>query len=168
MACHGQVAQSGEHRECYPCAMPTCLLCDNDFPTKLLIDGKVRNLQRRKYCLICSPFGSGNRRKLITGGDTAVEGVKAASKYIKWQRKARRERKLKLIALMGGGCLVCGYSKCIAALDFHHRDPAEKSFSLASQGILRKWDGVLEEAKKCDILCRNCHAETHYNGSVAQ
>ena len=44
--------------------MPLCRKCETPFPVKKEIDGKVRNLQNRKYCLTCSPFGSGNTKKL--------------------------------------------------------------------------------------------------------
>ena len=34
----------------------------------------------------------------------------------------------------GGRCQLCGYHRCIAALEFHHRDPAAKEFSLSRRG----------------------------------
>lgn len=44
--------------------MPVCLRCGVEFENGIVLDGLRRNLQRRKYCLSCSPFGSGNKRKL--------------------------------------------------------------------------------------------------------
>jgi len=44
-------------------------------------------------------------------------------------------------------------------LDFHHKDPAKKSFSLSVKGLCYSWDIILKEAKKCILLCKNCHAE---------
>jgi len=44
--------------------MRTCAKCGNHFPIRAKIDGKVRNLQSRKYCLVCSPFGQHNTSKL--------------------------------------------------------------------------------------------------------
>lgn len=44
--------------------MPTCLNCSRHFPNWMRIENKVRNLQRRKYCLDCSPFGDHNTRPL--------------------------------------------------------------------------------------------------------
>ena len=124
-----------------------------------MVGGKIRNFQRRKYCLSCSPFGSGNTSKLEKK-DTKPK----SEKYLKWQRKARYERKVTLVNLRGGGCSKCGYNKCIQALDFHHRNPKTKKFGLSTQGILRRWELVVAEAKKCDVLCRNCHAEIHWKG----
>lgn len=46
------------------------------------------------------------------------------------------------------------------SLHFHHRDPAQKLFSIGS-GRIRKYSRLLEEATKCDLVCANCHAEIH-------
>jgi|TARA_Y100000310_G_scaffold341494_1_gene440813 hypothetical protein len=86
--------------------MPTCLNCDKAFPIKIIIDGKFRNLQRRKYCLICSPFGSGNTKKLhCSSPDRKDRKKRDALKYKKWQQKARKERKQKLVDMLGGKCI---------------------------------------------------------------
>jgi len=76
---------------------------------------------------------------------------------------ARRRRNLKLKALKykGGKCEQCGYKKSIRALEFHHRDPNEKDFHISNGGHTRSWDRVKTELDKCDLLCANCHAETH-------
>jgi hypothetical protein len=73
----------------------------------------------------------------------------------------RRRRKVKRILVQeaGGRCVLCGYDRCIAALEFHHREPNEKSFGLARRGITRSIDKVSAEAAKCVLLCSNCHAE---------
>lgn len=140
--------------------MKTCQKCGKQIPLRGVIKGKQRNFQNRKYCLECSPFGSGNRKKL--GEVPSKKYVQKSGKFIAWQRKARHERKLKLIQLFGGECSICGYHKCMGALDFHHPNPQEKEFGLASKGLLRKWEDVVKEAEKCVLLCRNCHAELHY------
>lgn len=76
--------------------------------------------------------------------------------------KQYKIRKLKAIAYKGGKCQRCGYDKCVAALDFHHRDPSEKEFQWVRLRRLR-WDRVLAELDKCDLLCANCHREVHYD-----
>jgi len=70
--------------------------------------------------------------------------------------------KVKLIKLHGGACLKCGYDNlnCVAAFDFHHRNKSEKKFNIqeaVNHG--RAWYDILEEAKKCDLLCCRCHRE---------
>jgi hypothetical protein len=59
-------------------------------------------------------------------------------------------------------CEKCGYDKNSAALQFHHSEPINKLFSLDLRSLSnRKWDVILEEVKKCQLLCSNCHAEEH-------
>jgi hypothetical protein len=41
-----------------------CKKCNNEFPFQIKIEGKIRNLGSRKYCLVCSPFGKHNTSKL--------------------------------------------------------------------------------------------------------
>jgi transposase-like protein len=79
-------------------------------------------------------------------------------------RKARvvaRRRKLKalLVEEAGGRCTLCGYDRYSGALPFHHLDPSEKSFGLGLRGIARSLERCREEARKCVLLCANCHAE---------
>ena len=74
---------------------------------------------------------------------------------------ARRRRKLKqlLVTAVGGRCSICGYDRCIGALQFHHRDGQLKEFGLAERGLTRSLEAVQAEAAKCVLLCANCHAE---------
>lgn len=72
----------------------------------------------------------------------------------------RQKIKEKAIKYKGGKCMICGYDKSNWSLDFHHRDPNEKDFGIASSNIL-KWDLLKIELDKCDLLCKNCHGELH-------
>jgi Homeodomain-like domain len=73
---------------------------------------------------------------------------------------ARRRLKVKeiLVREHGGECRICGFDRHVAALEFHHLDPHKKSFGLAKRGITRSIEQVREEARKCILLCSNCHA----------
>jgi len=74
---------------------------------------------------------------------------------------ARRRRKVKeiLVAEAGGRCAICGYDRCMAALEFHHVDPARKAFQVSSNGVTRSLARARAEAQKCILLCSNCHME---------
>ena len=56
-------------------------------------------------------------------------------------------------------------------LSFDHRIPAEKSFTISTAlNQNKRLEEVLEEIKKCDVLCMNCHfahskREKHYQHS---
>jgi transposase len=72
---------------------------------------------------------------------------------------AKRRRSLKqiLVKEAGGGCVLCGYSRCDRALEFHHLDPKAKQFQITSH--TRSLARLRAEASKCVLLCSNCHAE---------
>jgi len=82
------------------------------------------------------------------------------------QLERGRTRKLKLVMMLGGRCVICGYARNLAALEFHHREPLSKSFQLDTRTLAnRKWRDVETEAEKCLLLCSNCHAEKHNPGA---
>lgn len=53
--------------------------------------------------------------------------------------------KLQAIKLLGGKCSICGYNKCVNALEFHHEKPEEKEFKLGS-GNTMSWKEYRLEA----------------------
>lgn len=71
----------------------------------------------------------------------------------------RRSVKATLVKEAGGRCAICGYDRSVAALQFHHRDPTTKEFHLAHRGVARSLAAARAEARKCVLLCANCHAE---------
>lgn len=82
--------------------------------------------------------------------------------YYEKQKKRAHIRKMELVESMGGKCCRCGYDKNYAALEFHHINPEEKSFQLDARRIANtSKELLLEEAKKCLLLCSNCHHELH-------
>ena len=127
--------------------------CGQVIPFTAVIAGKRHNLKNRKFCLGCSPFGLHNTRDLTKPRPDPME------RFRRYQERVRRERKQALVEISGGKCAVCGYSKCIAALEFHHREPSDKLFPLSKENLLKRWPVVLAEANKCDLYCANCHRE---------
>jgi transposase len=73
----------------------------------------------------------------------------------------QRRRRVKQILVddAGGACRICGYRRCIGALEFHHVDPTNKRFSLSHRGVARSLEKARAEARKCVLLCANCHVE---------
>ena len=72
----------------------------------------------------------------------------------------RRKQKVRrtLVREAGGCCALCGYDRCIVNLHFHHVDPSTKRFLLSAQ-TGQALDTFREEAKKCVLVCANCHGE---------
>jgi hypothetical protein len=147
-----------------------CVACGREFPAKILIDGKIRSLYRRSFCLDCSPFGDHNTSKMPLGLRSTEEAIKARRDRRREQfrqslRKRRRKRKADLVAAYGGRCVDCGYATCPQALQFHHRDPSTKDFRLGEfNGSLAR---LIEEAAKCDLVCANCHRIRHAREAAA-
>jgi transposase len=102
--------------------------------------------------------------KCITHGATAFVLEKRG--YYRCRRcrsegVAARRRRVKeiLVAEAGGCCRVCGYDRYPGALQFHHLHRGDKTFMLSRQGVTRSIAEAREEARKCILLCSNCHAE---------
>ena len=74
-----------------------------------------------------------------------------------------RRKKIREMAVehKGGKCEICGYDRCIDALEFHHNDHSDKKFGISAKGYTRSWKSVVEELDKCVMLCANCHRELH-------
>lgn len=73
----------------------------------------------------------------------------------------RRNRKLNLIVACGNKCCICGYSKAVSALEFHHIDPSKKEFGIATNGTCHDIKKDIAEIRKCVLVCANCHREIH-------
>jgi transposase len=71
----------------------------------------------------------------------------------------RRKVKTILVEEAGGACCICGYDHNMRALHFHHVDPSQKRHEMNARGVAIALDKLRVEARKCVLLCSNCHAE---------
>lgn len=69
--------------------------------------------------------------------------------------------KQRVVEYMGGCCSVCGYNKCIIAIEFHHLDPTKKSKTYNRRFTSWGFDRQKKELENCIIVCANCHREIH-------
>lgn len=87
---------------------------------------------------------------------------------VKWLRRSRKRRNelkewFNAEIMSGLSCTRCGESHS-ACLDFHHKEPTVKSFSIRDMvNQLRNRDWIVEEIQKCIILCSNCHRKLHHD-----
>ena len=92
-----------------------------------------------------------------------------------WGKRKIRHKELRSIRRRVLATWLRGYKKnlqCIlcnenhpACLDFHHKNRDDKDSSVAnmvSEGY--STESIMKEIGKCIVLCRNCHAKTHYAG----
>jgi predicted HNH restriction endonuclease len=62
--------------------------------------------------------------------------------------------------LLGGKCSICGYNRCLNALEFHHnKGKKEEVLSVLIRDFSKQKS--LKEIRKCILLCANCHRELH-------
>lgn len=162
--------------------MKKCKKCGCKIPKQIIIDGKKRNLQNRKYCFKCSPFGEHNTRNLspLKKGNKTQKHIrvckdcgkkynsanrKGAKCYSCYFNKKQEIRSNKVYKIVGETCWLCGYNKGKLGrtlLHFHHMNPKDKSFGLTTREMTgMSWYKVYEEMKKCTLLCNRCHVEFH-------
>lgn len=65
----------------------------------------------------------------------------------------RKKRRKEFLDTLGGKCDSCG---AIDGLQFDHIDPKTKKFNI-SKKIDAPREIIIEELKKCKILCESCH-----------
>lgn len=76
----------------------------------------------------------------------------------------RNKTKTSIINSFGGKCQICGYSKCLAALCFHHKDSSIKKFNISKHYNKPNMSYELAiELSNCILVCANCHFEIHQN-----
>lgn len=75
------------------------------------------------------------------------------------QRSSKAELyRERLATIKSVPCCDCGRSYPSFVMDFDHRDPTTKSFTLATAVTgTRSWESIEAEIAKCDIVCSNCH-----------
>ena len=140
-----------------------CRNCGDPIPWRMQVEGVVKFMPNRKFCLKCSPWRGHNTKKDINSVPRGKlpwkdlpEEKKQQIQSVNYTRGV--ERKNKLIKLAGGKCTKCGYNKNPKALTFHHL--RDKKFQLAINSLAsRNWDEILDEFKKCELVCMNCHME---------
>jgi hypothetical protein len=118
---------------------------------------KMNKSGYRPYCKDCSKRAS--KERYDREGSPGKLNNKA-------RLATRTELKRRLVAEAGGKCTRCGYREFISGLDFHHIQ-GEKEATMANllmQEVGKRGDWLevaLKEAKKCILLCRNCHGALH-------
>lgn len=148
--------------------MKHSLRCQNC--TKLL----KKELEDRRYCLKCLPEGEDASQMLVIVENGTKLKCECCLKTYEHKRgyttrkmcgrcrsnERNRSMKIKALDYLGGKCSRCGYNSSPSALQFHHLNPKDKSFTIGRH-LSRNWESLKPEVDKCIILCANCHCEIH-------
>jgi 5-methylcytosine-specific restriction endonuclease McrA len=111
--------------------------------------GRHPNRSSRSPKLTQMPTGSSPPSGLPGSAMVATDAERRRG-YNKGWRQARRAR---LVEMLGGKCVRCGDME---DLEFDHIDPSTKVFAICA-GLSKAWDVLVEEAAKCQLLCKPCH-----------
>jgi RecJ-like exonuclease len=117
-------------------------------------------IHEEKLCKRCNTLKSSNEFYRRRNNEDLSPYCKPCSNAQSIERQ--RTLKQKAIEYLGGKCVRCGYDKCPAALDFHHKDPSQKEFEISKVRSTSWNDEIKIELDKCDLLCANCHREAHW------
>lgn len=78
----------------------------------------------------------------------------------------RKRIKIALVEGFSNKCSYCGLEDEPQLYDFHHLDPTTKNFNIADSSTTRSKQSYANEAKKCIMLCANCHRRIE-NGLIS-
>lgn len=114
-----------------------------------------------RVCVVCGAALGGRQTKFCSRRCKNASTDNKHQNYVSQQLRGRRRRQ-SLIRHKGGRCERCGDDRNEAALAFHHLAPTNKSFPVDLRSCSNTaWPVLVAEARKCLLLCLNCHAEIH-------
>jgi hypothetical protein len=129
-----------------------CRICENDNRKK----SNENNILKRQPGIEERKLIQNNTR-LQKESDKKVESNKRKIKA--FQDALSSKRRYLYEYKMCHPCTKCGV-KDVRVLDFHHKNPKTKLFELANNKS-KTVPEVINEIRKCIILCKNCHAKHH-------
>lgn len=157
--------------------LKTCTKCGKTLPLDKFYKLKSSKDGLRSWCKECSKaanktYYTSHREDILAyQKDYAANNPVKVSDYQKEYyatnkrsildyNKGYREQKRQLVDSLKTDCVKCGETRKYI-IDFHHKNPSEKSFEI-SDIFKRSENEVRDEIKKCVCLCRNCHGEFHH------
>lgn len=85
------------------------------------------------------------------------------AKVLVRKREVQVETRALISEVKQVGCACCDESDP-CCLDFHHKDPNTKEFTIASaQSQGYSVERMRKEIDKCVVVCANCHRKIHHN-----
>ena len=137
---------------CYCLNMHKCPRCKRLLPATEF--SKRPGGKPSSYCKVCQRAHS---REHYEANKTRHNKSRAARGKLE-----RKKIRAYLIELKSRPCADCGETHPYWAVDFDHRDPKQKEFSLGAASTLGSMKRAVAEAAKCDIVCALCHRYRTY------
>lgn len=124
-----------------------------------IYQSKFAHLTEQFEQLACKNHGLTQFRRTMKHGK--LDSYKCLECELETGRRKRNKARLAWINQGGGKCLDCENDDT-RILQFHHRDPAEKEFTIGSYAGIKSPAKIAAEIEKCDLLCANCHVIRHF------
>jgi len=144
-----------------------CKICGEEIPSSIIIDGIRRSMRNRINCVNCTPFGKS--RYITKTEEGRLKRIAAKTRRYYHNKKLqngkdpikirRQKYKTTIIGFISSGCQICSYNRCFRNIVFHHL--RDKQFSLDERHFQYALQTILDEIRKCIIVCHNCHGEIH-------
>ncbi len=142
--------------ENYPKRVPVDILVKHLGKSKKAIRHKAIRLGVDREGMLVKHLGEKTPRIIIDRKYYLKNRIRILKR--KTLRKSRI--KMKMVEFCGGKCFLCGYDKCLAALEFHHQNN-DTDFSVTELIKNSSEQNVLKEVQRCMLVCANCHREIH-------
>jgi len=139
-----------------------CSCCGNGFPPTTDYFTRDRRLSsglcaRCKQCCkrIDAERRATGRKRNVQRTTTHIR--RAADYMLKHKHKRVNQMQQLKVAV---GCQLCGYDRCARSLHFHHKYD-DKDYTVSQMAATKNLSEIVDEIRKCVVLCGNCHGETH-------
>ena len=132
-----------------------CKKCLNEYAKKYRDNPKNKKAKKIYHENYMNDISNREKKNKYIRDYRKIDYVK--EKTVEANRNWKKNEKQKAADYKGGECSVCGYRRCLTALEFHHTNPKEKD------GYNSHWTFEKNklELDKCILLCANCHREIH-------
>lgn len=124
------------------------------------LNGLIKTNIRQMKCISCQSELKGRQQKFCSPKCKSHISNCTHQAYASQKQRGFVAKK-KTVLEMGGKCTICGYCKNLSSLEFHHKDPSIKEFMLDIRSFANRPKASQKEAKKCQLVCCNCHRELH-------
>ena len=129
--------------------MKQCCRCNEIKPLELYSNNKRNVDGKYRYCKTCQKEGNAryfqkNKEKFYALNK--AKRTQNVQKYLEYKSQL--------------SCSMCGESRHWC-LDFHHHND-DKDVAVANMIGTHSWESIMKEISKCIVVCRNCHADIHY------
>lgn len=131
--------------------MKTCTKCKVDKQFDEFYKSKSSKTGLQAWCKTCASENSKNDYRVNHRKKLFIERAK--------------DRKQRIVSIVNSikvdrGCVFCG-EVVACCLDFHHVNPKVKEDDISLLVHQKSYKRLVEELKKCVVVCANCHRKIH-------